>query len=637
MKKFSAILICLLMIITCGLAGCATFSIDKVTYYNEVLATVDETKITRFDLLTAYNSYGNSYYVQQMGQSEKEALKSTLDLLIDRELMYQYALDNNSTYKPTEYQVNEIVKEIFDSMDEQMETYLEEAKKILNIEIEESSEDEETNETAYTLESYKYSPRAEVKYTVKTKPVYYTDATYTKKSSTETEFVRNEEYNDYYIEYIVPEEDVNYEKLIDETYLTDFTNKETINQIKIKYFEHLLENLTVDEGENATTLYNKVRTLFAQDLINYEYYLRDENGKKYNKSNESLFNRYFERTFESQIQSQYLENIRIKYLESEELSIDLLTQEYNYLATMSYNAYNSNHETYKNKMKNISTDGDSVLYHPETDVQFGYFVHTLIKFDSIKENLTLLENEKDPEKYKEQYNSLVASVKVKARDLETGLVPEDAEDISLSQVINEYNEIQNYSNYDEKLSAFLNFMFKYTGDTATLSAGMPYVVGTNGYSAMVEEFNNEAIKLMQGAAGNMSTASLSDIDNLCITEYGIHLLFYVGDVNSYDISYGSRITIETSPVDYIIKEYVDTNNQVQTYVETNLYNKIINPLTKETYFDMMFDLVYPASSGEVYSSNNGYTEFEENLTAKSQKTHKVTKYTTKIKATKTSL
>ena len=89
MKKFSSILICLLMMVTCMLAGCATFSINKVKYYNEVIATVDETKITRFDLLTAYNNYGNSYYVQQMGESESEALKSTLDLLIDRELMYQ--------------------------------------------------------------------------------------------------------------------------------------------------------------------------------------------------------------------------------------------------------------------------------------------------------------------------------------------------------------------------------------------------------------------------------------------------------------------------------------------------------------------------------------------------------------------
>ena len=128
------------MIVTCGLAGCASFSIDKVKYYNEVLAIVDETKITRFDLLNAYNSYGNSYFAQQQGQSESEALNSTLDLLIDRELIYQYALDNNATYKPTAYQVNEIVKEIFDSLDEQMEKYITEAKSILKIDADEEEE-----------------------------------------------------------------------------------------------------------------------------------------------------------------------------------------------------------------------------------------------------------------------------------------------------------------------------------------------------------------------------------------------------------------------------------------------------------------------------------------------------------------
>ena len=110
MKKLFSILICFLMLATCTLAGCATFSIDKVKYYNEVLATVGTEKITRFDLLTAYNSYGSSYYVQQMGESEKEALSSTLDLLIDRELMYKYALNNNELYKPTKYQVNSIVE-----------------------------------------------------------------------------------------------------------------------------------------------------------------------------------------------------------------------------------------------------------------------------------------------------------------------------------------------------------------------------------------------------------------------------------------------------------------------------------------------------------------------------------------------
>ncbi|MBO5954630.1 MAG: hypothetical protein J6Q13_01530, partial [Clostridia bacterium] len=179
--------------------------------------------------------------------------------------------------------------------------------------------------------------------------------------------------------------------------------------------------------------------------------------------------------------------------------------------------------------------------------------------------------------------------------------------------------------YEEKMSAFIQFMFKYTGDTATLSSGMPYVVGTNGYSAMVEEFNNEAIKLMEGEAGNMSDADITDLDSLCITEYGIPLLSYVGDVNSFDIPYNSIDNV------YIQDEDIEGKEMF------NLYTKVINPLTNQTYFDMMFDLVYPASSGEVYTSNNGYTTFEKNLTEQAKATYKVTKNTSKIKATKTSI
>ena len=186
------------------------------------------------------------------------------------------------------------------------------------------------------------------------------------------------------------------------------------------------------------------------------------------------------------------------------------------------------------------------------------------------------------------------------------------------------------------MSAFIQFMFKYTTDTATLSQGMPYVVGTDGYSSMVEAFTNEAIMLMtgkdnkgnvvmEGKPGNMSNADITNIDSLCITEYGIHLLYYIGNVNSFDIPYSDSNNV-----------YIENENRNESNM-FNLYKKTINPLTKQTYFDMMFDLVYPASSGEVYTSNNGYTEFEENITETSKLTHKVTKHTTKIKATKTSI
>lgn len=602
MKKLSAILICLLMIVTCGLAGCASFSIDKVKYYNEVLAKVDETKITRFDLLNAYNSYGKSYYSQQAGQSESKALESTLNLLIDRELLYQYALDNGEKYKPTAYQVNESVKEMFDSLDEQMKNYVSKAKKILDIDEDEKEDETESTETAYKLEDYSYSPRAQVK---------------SRTGSNGKE---------YYIEYIVEDEETNYEKYIDKQYLTNFTAKNAVNEIKTKYFEHFMSDLTDEEDENATAIYNKSRSLFAKDLISYEYYLRDEDGKKLDTATENLFSRYFKRSFDSQIQSLYLENIRIDYLKNSELSITDLQEEYAYVAKMNYDKYSQNLESYKNTMKDIGTKGDSVLYHPTTDTQFGYFVHTLISFDSIKDNLKLLDEIKDEATRDAEYNKLISSVSIKARDLETGLVEEDTVATSLSDILDEYNNIKsNYVSYDERLSAFIQFMFKYTGDTATLSAGMPYVVGTNGYSAMVEEFNNEAISLMQGEKGNMSNASITDLDSLCITEYGIHLLFYVGDVNSFDIPYSDTPNVYIQDEDNVGSEMF------------NLYTKTINPLTKKTYFDMMFDLVYPANSGEVYTSNNGYSDFEEEKTTESENNHPVVKYVSKIKATKTQL
>ncbi len=604
MKKFSAILICLLMIVTCGLAGCASFSIDKVKYYNEVLAKVDETKITRFDLLNAYNSYGNSYYVQQQGQSETDALRSTLDLLIDRELMYQYALDNNAKYKPTAYQVNEVVKEMFDSLDEQMDKYITEAKSILNIDVEDEEETTEEEKKSYSYKDYKYSSRATVK---------------SRDNNGSTE---------YYIEYIIEDEEENYEKLIAEQYLTDFTATNAINEIKTKYFEHFMQELTDNEGTNATAIYNKARSLFAKDLINYEFYLRDDNGKKFDTVTENLITRYIERTFKSQIQSQYLENVRVEYLKSEELSINLLKDEYAYLADINYNKYHENDEAYKNAMKDISTKGDSILYHPETDTQFGYFIHTLISFDSIKDNIKLLEEEKDQDVYDAEYAKLIRNLEVTARDYdaEEQTYTDGENKANLTAILEEYNNIKNgYANYNERLSAFVQFMFKYTSDTGTMTAGMPYVVGTNGYSAMVEEFNNEAIKLMEGQSGNMSNANINDLDSLCITEYGIHLLFYVGNVNAYDIPY--------SDVDNI---YIQDENILGSEMY-NLYTNTINPLTGKTYFDMMFDMVYPASSGEVYTSNNGYTDFEDELTRQSENNHPVVKYISKINGTKVRL
>lgn len=621
-KKFSALLLCCLMIITCSLAGCATFSINPVKYYNEIVASVGDTKITRFDLLSAYNSYGYSYYVSQEGQSEEEAINSTLDLLIDRELLYQYALDHDDIYRPTPYQVNSAIQTIFDSVDEQVSEYIDEAKGILNIPIadaEDSAEEEE--ETAYLYDDYTYSKRAEVK----SETTYYTDETKTTVSSTPTAYFDTT----YYIDYITETEPTVYDELIASTYLNDFTQNGTIEAIIASYLSHLRATLNNEETENQQPIYNKVISLLSKDLMEYEYYLRDENGKEYSTNTNDLLYRYFERNFESQIESLYLENIRTYYLENENLSIDALIEEFQYLVNVNYNQYRNHEENYKEAMKDIGSNGDTILYHPTTSdgTQFGYFVHTLLSFSEDQQSMiTALESNKnsfsDEQAYNNAYNAIVNQTVITVRDAETGMLTDETK--TLSQVMDEYSEILKISDYNDRLYAFIQFMFKYTGDTATLSSGMPYVVGTNGYSAMEEAFTDEAVRLMtEGNVGDMTSDST---ENMCVTSYGVHLLFYVNPVNAYDVLYSDVESV------YIQNTNRDDNGK------NNLYYKIINPLTNETYFDMLFDAVYPASDDEEnYSSNTGYTDYENNLVSIAENTYKVTKYTSKISATKQSI
>lgn len=603
MKKLSALIICLLMIVTCGLAGCATFSINKVKYYNEVLAKVGNTNITRFEVLNAYNSYGNSYFVQQQGKSESEAIESTLDLLIDRESLYQYAL-TEAKYKPTSSQVNSIVEEMFSSLDNQMNDYVSTAKKILNIENVEEDVEEEKSETTYKYEDYVYTPRA----TLEEVRTYYTNAEKTTVSSTPTEW-----YNitGYAIKYILPEDET-YTAIINETFLADHTKDGIIEEIKTEYLKHFKQDLIDSEKiENVDAIYNKSINLLAEDLMNYEYYLRDSKGKAYSKVTNDLLYRYFERTFKSQIQSQYLENLRVYYLEHETLSVNDIMDEFDSKITSSYAQYVNRHTTYKNKMKDIGTDGDTILYHPTLNdgTKFGYFIHTLLNFSESQK--TAIKNlDKEDIYYDTDYASIIAETEVSYRD-ENG---EEAGKATLSEVVSKYQEICNISDYATRMQAFIQFMFKYTGDTATLSSGMPYVVGTNGFSSMVEAFTNESVALMEQGKGSMSQVDLSDIDTLCVTEYGIHFVFFVDEVDAYDFAYAEKDSVKIQDL-----------------------TKTLNPLTGETYFDMLFDSVFPAgSSEEVYTSNNGYSDFENQIIEDVQAVNKVVKYTTKIKATTTS-
>ena len=301
------------------------------------------------------------------------------------------------------------------------------------------------------------------------------------------------------------------------------------------------------------------------------------------------------------------------------------------MAQISYVKYRNHEDTYKTDMQDIGTSGDTILWHNTNlsdGTQFGYFTHTLLSFSTTQQNMkTALDKEVGltDKQYNARLLEIISAGEYAVRDPETGELTGDT--VPFSDIMAEYKSITQISNYQERLSAFTQFMFKYTGDTATLSAGMPYVVGTNGNSAMEEAFTDEAVRLIEeGVSGGMSKVvdeSTGSADDLCVTSYGVHLLFYVGNVDAYDV-----------PITNIDGVYISENDRVGAE-SSNLYYKVINPLTGETYFDMLFDEVYPASSDEEnYTSNTGYTDYEQSIITNYKNVVQVTKNTSKIEGTR---
>ena len=432
-------------------------------------------------------------------------------------------------------------------------------------------------------------------------------------------------------------------------YLTNYET-EGVKLLVDVYFE---EKLTEDYGAtNELKLMAKVKNLLVSNLMNYEYYLRDENNKPYNTLSDDLIFRYFERTFASQLKSQYLTNIRTKYLEDADyLNTETLINRATKLVKTSHDKYYGEQraQKYNNDIINIGTNGDSVYYHPYTgNVKYGYFIHTLLSFsDSQKNYITALGEITDDNRT--EYYAKINETMVTERDLSGNELGERP----ISEVLNEYVAFANdpSTSNEVKLQQFIEFMFKYTGDAdSSLVPGMPYVVGYDStknqadlsdedlqkYSKMARAFTIEASNLMKEGLQNNTTGCMSKIEltnsntaklnysNMCVTEYGIHLLYYVGEVNAFDLDCDLNGNLNSN-------YYIGTEEDDNQY---NLTNKIINPLTNETYLDMLFDLVYPAtSSTETYSSNNGYSAFERNKI----NLYKYQPYDDRINATKASI
>ena len=375
------------------------------------------------------------------------------------------------------------------------------------------------------------------------------------------------------------------------TYSQDAIVKALLNQ----FIKELYINKNNEDAETYRKVCDKAIELTCSNLINYEYYLR-ENGERLSTKQYDLIYRFVERSYESQLESAYITKVNSYYLANETLSNESVVNAFKAMYESDREKYVNDAETYNTNI--IKTDADMIYYHPtNTDAEFGYFLHVLLPLNNVEDDLKALKEDRhiytDAE-YKAEQQKLIDQIMCaqrttsEVRDESTGeLIYEEG--VTLDEQVSILDVRKEYAQKVKDLESFKEFMFKYTTDNATLTADMPYIIGYNTetdeqYSSMVKNFTNEAIRLMK------ENKSYTQSNEYILTNYGVHLLYYVGPVvNKISVADINKLTVE------------------------KLDSMVLNQATGETYLDRVFDLVYPADSTGMFTSNTKYSSYEQIL------------------------
>ncbi len=146
-KILCAIALILLLGVNCLLSACSLVTINNTKYLSQTVASVDDIKISMEDLILGYNSFGYNY-VQQQSYTAEQAVKQTLEDLINRELVLKKAKEKFGELSITKQ--NEIWKEVYDYVNSQVKTYVDEIVKNENLTLPNSETSEEETLTRFT-------------------------------------------------------------------------------------------------------------------------------------------------------------------------------------------------------------------------------------------------------------------------------------------------------------------------------------------------------------------------------------------------------------------------------------------------------------------------------------------------------
>ena len=575
-KKITGLFLCLLLSFAFILTGCDLFPRNMEQYLNKSVCTITYQdgkviNVTTEDFINAFNSYGAQ--LVQNGSTYNEAADQTVEVLISRKVILEYAKGIEAISSKLEQQKQEFYDDVYSSLVSNLDSFISAVRTEWNIDAPTTAESDGEDTVIYTP----YVQSAKVVKVVKV----------------------GDEVKEYELDQEI--EDTNYEyriKLfnVEDVQSTNFTNLEDVVSAFKNYSN---PKDTTNNAKIKKEAYRRFITTLK----------KNEEGLNLSKNNDEILQRYVNKLYKGAQEDFYVTSMEDYYKVDKNYSTITVKQvldKYKSLMLQSKYKYETDNTAYDTAMLESFTDVDYVV-----DDNYFFVSHILVKFtdeqqaeyDSIQNNAYLT-----PAIKKQKTNELIAQLNATARG-EDGKVaadrtiaasqllanlnrdlsvndaklanltaqlqaleklPETASNVEqIKNVTKEINKIN-----DQKAETFRNYMYTYGQDPGTQNAEYMYVIGKE-TSKMVESFTNESRKLDE-------KGEFGAITELVPSEYGVHIIFYGGKVeNLFTVNNVENFSLQEKDIEKLVA-------------------KKLNVLNNKTVFDKVFEML----------SDDGYTIFE---------------------------
>jgi len=516
---------CSLILCVLLLSGCSWLKIDNYRYYNQVVVSVDGHDFYKKDLIEAFNNYGYQYY-ESYGYTLEESVNYTIGTMIDRWLLLE-DIKANSAYKITDQEKLEIKAEVFEYMQDSINTFETQIREEWDMTVpsEESSEEESS---------------------LRAKEEAYTPTTYYSIALDRTE-TTNGNVQKFYKGVVTRTQD--YEVVEDHSITETNGGVET----KITYYKVVEEVVSEEESpilDSSITLeshFNKNIQIISDKKVSDEAWtryvksLQDQAKDEGRSTKESDVLLHEEQRLETLLTNNlYLEKYENDFNSNLPVDVETVLSYYRSQYKSEKETYTNNEDLYHTAMKESSSK--YIYFHPNSGNEYINTKHILIKFnDAQTEAITALNTEfgvkndysdadearKQGAEYKARLNKIIGQT--------TSTFELDGETKTWNAIISSDNEYSVYeyvqskvtgATLEERCAQFNELMYIFNDDEGSMNSEFDYVVNldTNVTDQMVKPFA-DGVRALDESNGGAGAGSMSYI----VSEYGIHIIFHAGN------------------------------------------------------------------------------------------------------------